>query len=172
MKRNLLLVICICFSKTGYLYAQWTEKDSIWLQHILSGKEEIRLNPEAIRAIEEGSLLNTDREAPAQNMQLSNPVKLSITKDFKEYIRPKSGEKEIDPYSMHPAVFMRYGLDKPMPANKTKAFVVSPNIRREATRPSGTSFDDGLKYLFSPAARAKMRNKERAKAWKTYNRFP
>ncbi|MCC8094386.1 MAG: DUF4858 domain-containing protein, partial [Tannerellaceae bacterium] len=123
-------------------------------------------------AIESGTLIRISPPAPAEKMLLAQPDQLTITKDFSEFVRPEYEEKEIDPYSMPPDVFMRYGLDKPLPANKIRAFVVSPNIRREAVRPSGVSFDDGLKSIFSPAERAKMRNRERAKAWKTYNHFP
>lgn len=34
-----------------------------------------------------------------------------------------------------PAVFMRYGLDKPTPKQKFGAFNVSPDIRANARRP-------------------------------------
>jgi len=30
---------------TGNLYAQWTREDSLWIQNIVSGKEELRLKP-------------------------------------------------------------------------------------------------------------------------------
>ena len=38
-------------------HAQWTEQDSLRLQEFLSGKEEIRLNPEFQKAIESGTFL-------------------------------------------------------------------------------------------------------------------
>ena len=52
-------------------HAQWTEQDSLRLQEFLSGKEEIRLNPEFQKAIESGTFLRPDQ--PGTHM-LSSPV--------------------------------------------------------------------------------------------------
>ncbi|MGL4228562.1 MAG: hypothetical protein ACRCR3_07975, partial [Tannerellaceae bacterium] len=44
--------------------AQWTEKDSIWLQDVLNGKRQLKLNPEIQKQIESGTFINFDDKKP------------------------------------------------------------------------------------------------------------
>ncbi|MCD7938231.1 MAG: DUF4858 domain-containing protein [Tannerellaceae bacterium] len=170
MKRRYIVFICLCLAKTGSLSAQWTEKDSIWLKNVLDGKEEIRLHPEVLEAIRDGNLIHTDRIEVKDQLQEA-PAHLPVSQDFSEFIRPRNTEKPVDPLTLPPAVFMRYGLNIPLPA-VYKAFMVPQEIRRNGTRPSGISFNDGLKQLFSPKERARARMRRNANAWKNYNSFP
>ena len=166
-RKRIIILLC-CFWYTGLVYAQWTEADSLWLQRILSGKEELKLNPETLKQIESGTLINTD--IFLKNQEKSAPAEIPLQKDFSEYILPESEQGLPDPWSMPPSVFMRYGLDLPLLKDKYNkaAFQIPQSIIDESVRPSGRSFDDMLQNLFSPSFRAKMRNRQNANAWKTY----
>ena len=78
------IFLLIVFILPTMAHAQWTEQDSLRLQEFLSGKEEIRLNPEFQKAIESGTFLRPDQ--PGTHM-LSSPSELPITKDFSEYVQ-------------------------------------------------------------------------------------
>ena len=59
MHKQLLIVMLICLKGADYISAQqWTKKDSVWLQNVLSGKEKLELNPETMKAIQSGSFIN------------------------------------------------------------------------------------------------------------------
>lgn len=55
------IFLLIVFILPTMAHAQWTEQDSLRLQEFLSGKEEIRLNPEFQKAIESGTFLRPDQ---------------------------------------------------------------------------------------------------------------
>ncbi|MCC8154607.1 MAG: DUF4858 domain-containing protein [Tannerellaceae bacterium] len=137
---------------------------------MLEGKEKIQLKPEVLNAIEQGTLLNTETMELKDQLMLA-PSEVPVSKDFTEFIKPDDAEKMVDPLTIPPAVFMRYGLNIPLPT-VYKAFIVPGEIRTNAARPSGRSFNDGLMQLFSPKERAKARNRQNANAWRRYNRFP
>ena len=87
MYRLLLIGMLICLGGRSYVSAQqWTKKDSIWLQNVLSGKEKLELNPETKKAIESGELINLD---DASKMQMAPAEPLPTTKDFSEYIHKR-----------------------------------------------------------------------------------
>lgn len=177
MNKRIIILLLVCLNSAEYLYAQWTEKDSVWLQKILSGKEKLELNPEALKAIESGNLINIDKPASNMLMAPTNSPAQSIQKDFSEYIRPKDTDynpnRKVALKDLPPAVLMRYGLDKPLPRVKMLgSFYVSPSIRAEAQKPSGMSFDDMLQQLFKPSARARKQNAKRWRTQKYYNNYP
>jgi hypothetical protein len=174
MGKRFILLLVIGVHQTGSLYAQWTEKDSIWLDNVLSGKETLKLNPDVLKAIESGTLLNTDKQSPSKQMKI-DPGRIPINKDFTEYLSPGNilkdveDARDVDPFSMPPAVFMQYGPAIFLPENKFgNAFMIPGHIKENAARPSGHSFDDALRSIFSPSFRAKERNRKNANAWKTY----
>ena len=78
------IFLLIVFILPTMAHAQWTEQDSLRLQEFLSGKEEIRLNPEFQKAIESGTFLRPDQSG---THMLSSPSELPITKDFSEYVQ-------------------------------------------------------------------------------------
>lgn len=101
----------------------------------------------------------------------------SIQKDFTEYVRPKDTDynpnRKVDPKDLPPAVFMLYGMNKPLPKVKMLgSFQVSSGIRAEARKPSGISFDDMLQQVFMPSARHKRKNAQRWRTQKYYNNYP
>ena len=82
MQIRLYIFILLCLRSADYLAAQaWTKEDSVWLRNILSGKDTLRLNPETMRAIQSGTLINNTHE-PVSEMQLAPNQTLPILKDF------------------------------------------------------------------------------------------
>jgi hypothetical protein len=107
MDKRFILLLFIGIYQTGNLYAQWTEKDSVWLKDVLSGKEQLRLNPETMEAIRSGNLINTDK--PSMELLPVPPI-LPVSKDFD--IRPvnttAATEQTVDYNKIPPAVFALY----------------------------------------------------------------
>lgn len=177
MSKQIIILLLICLSNAETIYAQWTEKDSVWLRNVLSGKEELKLNPEALKAIQSGTLINTEEPASRMKMAPQQSPSQSIQKDFSEYVHPKDPDynpnRKVALKDLPPAVFMRYGLDKPLPRVKMLgSFYVSPSIRAQARKPSGISFDELLQQVFMPSARHKKRNAQRWQTQKYYNNYP
>ena len=97
----------ICLRGVDYISAQqWTKKDSVWLQNVLSGKEKLELNPETMKAIQSGSFINLDE--PASNMKISPVTPLPILKDFTEYIQTDSAHRKKALKDLPPGVFWLY----------------------------------------------------------------
>jgi hypothetical protein len=174
-RKTIILLFC-CLQNTALIYAQWSKEDSVWLDKVLSGKETIKLNPDVLKAIESGTLLNTDIITPSEQMKTA-PGHIPINKDFTEYLSPGKIQKDmeeardVDPFSMPPAVFMRYGPEIFLQKDKFNAFMIPDRIKENAARPSGHSFDDALRSIFSPSFRARERNRKNANAWKRYNDY-
>ena len=107
MHKQLLIVMLICLKGADYISAQqWTKKDSVWLQNVLSGKEKLELNPETMKAIQSGSFINLDE--PASDMKMSPVTPLPILKDFTEYIQTDSTHRKIALKDLPPGVFWLY----------------------------------------------------------------
>lgn len=102
MPKRIFLIVLIYTGCIQSIQAQWTEKDSLRLQQILSGKEKLEMNPEALRAIRSGSLL--DRDEPVSGMKIKeNP--LPILKDFTEYLKVDTPAPKVAWTDLPPAVF-------------------------------------------------------------------
>lgn len=197
-----MVYLIICINGTDVIYAQWTAADSLWLQNIIEGKDSIRLNPETMRAIEEGTFLN--RENPFAQPLEAPPI-LPISRDFWDIADEDSLEFKID--SLSPAV-----LTMLMRMKEKDSLKISDNFRlrlkfheKERIRIGQSPFavsagaqsllddtvkdgqrrgsvggsvnfsfslDDILTYLFRPEERQKRKNKKRAKAAKYYNAVP
>ena len=103
MHKQLLIVMLICLKGADYISAQqWTKKDSVWLQNVLSGKEKLELNPETMKAIQSGSFINLDE--PTSDMKMSPVTPLPILKDFTEYIQTDSTHRKIALKDLPPGV--------------------------------------------------------------------
>jgi len=99
------LILSLLFSSTVLsLNAQnWNKEDSVWLLNVLEGKEELKINEETIKAIEEGKLI-----VPKW---LQEKEKIEILKDFSNTGVPDSTHlRSINPYTMPPSVFALYVL--------------------------------------------------------------
>lgn len=107
MHKQIFIVMLICLRGVDYISAQqWTKKDSVWLQNVLSGKEKLELNPETMKAIQSGSFINLDE--PASNMKISPVTPLPILKDFTEYIQTDSAYRKKALKDLPPGVFWLY----------------------------------------------------------------
>ena len=196
MDKRLWVLLLFCFQQTHALYAQqWTKEDSVWLNKVLSGKQELRLKPEVEKAIKEGNLLNMDKRSYINQMK-SAPTQLPITKDFSSYVKP-TGEPYIRDTATHkinldsitPSMYMKYYGPKIVPQVELGSFsleglenyeippkfyfTTDPLNKGGGSGSGGASKTFGaaeaLEWIFSPAARAKARNRKHANAWKTYN---
>jgi hypothetical protein len=103
MKKLWIVYLIFCTNSMSLIYAQWTEKDSLWLQNVIEGKDTIRLNTETMKAIQEGTFLN--RENPF-TQPLEAPPILSVTRDFRDITPDDSPDDslEIRADSLSPAV--------------------------------------------------------------------
>lgn len=177
-KRLVWIGLFFCIHTELMMAQAWSKADSAWLANMLAGKDTIRLNPEFQKAIQSGNLINLGE--PIGKMQMA-PIRIPLAKDFSEYINDKenssgsdSSRRRVALKDLPPSVFMRYGLDKPLPFNGIYQQAYTP-YRRPAGRPAtgiSLSFDNALQAAFSPSYRQKMHNRKHATAWKTYNDLP
>ncbi|WP_293667354.1 DUF4858 domain-containing protein [uncultured Parabacteroides sp.] len=168
MRKQLLIVMLICLKGADYISAQqWTKKDSVWLQNVLSGKEKLELNPETMKAIQSGSLINLDE--PASNMKLSPVSPLPILKDFSEYIKADTTRRKIALKDLPPSVFWLYS---PPPGKILPVFQsMLDEVKRDPiTAPGGMFFD--LAEMTSRKSHVHKRNAKRDGTWKNYNNLP
>lgn len=159
----------ICLNGTEYVYAQWTEKDSLQLQHILSGKEKLQLNEETMKAIQAGTLINTDK--PVGTMRMAPAAPIPFYKDFSSYVhRADTGMKVVDYRSMPPALFMKYG---PQYVEELRVFkIMRQQIRQEFPKSFSGSLSFSVADLTSRKHRVRKRNAKRSGTWKNYNNLP
>jgi len=102
MIKKLFACLIALFVYFNFAIAQeWSKEDSIWLQNVLEGKEDLKLNEETKKAIEDGILIMPSLLKKDENRYLD------IIKDFEGIVKPELLRK-IDPYSMPPSVFSIY----------------------------------------------------------------
>lgn len=171
MRKQLFIVMLICLRGADYMSAQqWTKKDSVWLQNVLSGKEKLELNPETMKAIQSGSLINLDE--PASEMKMAPVTPLPILKDFTEYIQTDSTNRKKAPKDLPPGVFWLYspppGKMLPVYKNMLKAWKSNPMNR---SHNSGfVTFD--FAEMTSRKSYIHKRNAKRDGTRKNYNNLP
>lgn len=144
---------------------EWTKKDSIWLQNVLSGKEKIQLNPETQKAIKEGSFLNTK---PVGKQQISKSSLFPIQQDFSNYVHPEYKEKLPDNRPRTPNALMHLSLPSStqIHTDVVPAFILPKSIAKEGRKPTGISFNDILTNLLVPRERKRQKARKRAAAFK------
>jgi hypothetical protein len=105
MHKKIILLFLLIITINGIANAQyWSKEDSIWLKNMLEG-EEIKINEETKKAIEDGRLSVPSWMKNAEN-QLD---KIELLKEFEDAQVPDSVRlRRIDPYTMPPAVFALY----------------------------------------------------------------
>ena len=171
MRKQLFIVMLICLRGADYMSAQqWTKKDSAWLQNVLSGKEKLELNPETMKAIQSGSLINLDE--PTSEMKMAPVTPLPILKDFTEYIQTDSTNRKKAPKDLPPGVFWLYspppGKMLPVYKNMLKAWKSDPMNR---SHNSGfVTFD--FAEMTSRKSYIHKRNAKRDGTRKNYNNLP
>lgn len=178
----------VCIHSSGTMYAQWTEKDSLWLKDVLSGKEQIRLNPETKEAIEKGTFINTDPSTPKL---IAAPPVLPISRDFDIAPPDTSDTEEVssdDTLKVSAGAFALPDLrDKnririgntPVTVAAKAGNIYNEQVKDGYKRGGFTgslritfSLNDILMGIFDKTERNKRRNKKRAQAWKIYNDYP
>lgn len=78
MKRIVFLMLSLGMAVT--LHAQWTAKDSVNLQRILNGKEDIKLNMDAVKQID----FNSSPTVPKMSKERPG---LRLMKRFRRYLK-------------------------------------------------------------------------------------
>ncbi|MDR1814334.1 MAG: hypothetical protein LBR18_05750 [Tannerella sp.] len=159
----------------------WSREDSLWLLNILEGKQELKINEDTKKAIEEGKLI--------MPQWLKDNDKINILKDLGsagalDSVRMQS----IDPFSMPPAVFALYVLyiDKVDSILQNTTVLLTPAERETLMQYLPVSsnrvyvneygvggignldFNHILSMIFSPSYRLKAHNSKYATAYKNY----
>ena len=106
MVKKIFSLCAFLISSCGIINAQeWSKEDSTWLNNILEGNYELKINEDTKKAIEDGRLI-----VPSwMKNEEGKPIDLEIIQEFDNAGRPDpSSIHRIDPYSMPPAVFSLY----------------------------------------------------------------
>jgi len=102
MIKKLFSFLIASFVYFNFAIAQkWSKEDSIWIQIVLEGKEVLNLNENVKKVIEDDSLIIPSLMNKNENSYLD------IFVDFDDIEIPNL-MRQIDPYSMPPAVFSIY----------------------------------------------------------------
>ena len=185
-----LSVLFFLLSFSGSLaFAQtWSKEDSIWLKNVLEGKEELIINEDTRKAIEEGRLI-----LPSWMRNNDNNLNFDLLRDFDNGGIPDDSlmMQHIHPFSMPPSVFALYVLylDKMDSVFNAKSLIITDDERKklEALLPSGTvhalhfnthdyspgfgvnmDFNHLLSLVFSAQYRRIAHNRKHATAYKNY----
>ncbi|MDF9829875.1 hypothetical protein [Parabacteroides sp. PF5-6] len=155
-------------------FAQWSARDSLWLRDVLAGKDTIRLNPEAMQSIQEGSFLNLDK--PRTPMR-STPLDLPIEKDFSSYFLPEDSTKayQFKLTDLPPHIVLRYYNPKGSPGQQFSYEYFYYYLKRSTHGISGGQSHDFahlLNMAFSPEYRRLMKNRKNAANLRYYNDLP
>lgn len=171
MCKQPLIWIFFCLYCTGFVHAQWTAKDSLWLHKALNGSDTIRLNPETMRAIQGGTFLQP--ETPSSPLLLDKP-KLPITKDFSEYIEKEDAVGRVPLKDLPAWVYWWHKFDEG-PVDKQ----ISPRLfdfmdiykskNAGGYKTPGYDFNHLLSMAFSSKYRRHQRNMNNAKNLRYYN---
>ena len=172
-QKQWLIWLIICLKGTGLAHAQWTPQDSIWLKNVLSGKDSLQLNPETMKAIQSGSLLNLEMN-PSE--MITAPAELPVLKDFSSFLQlDEENENRIVPLEMlPPMVFRLYQVKLPESEyTVSKEFYNAfGEVVKWARKPGGYDFVHALNYAFSKQYRQYAKNKVRARGLVRYNDMP
>lgn len=144
------LGICIlCFmTGTQTLYAQWEKEDSIQLKNMLEGKEEIKINEEAVKSIQFYFLPEEELYRREPIISDERPWMKFITKLPNEFIKGWKYKQSLD-------IKMKLNLEIPNTSAPLATF-------------------DADKFLFenfTKRGRAIKHNRKHANAWKIYNDY-
>jgi hypothetical protein len=189
MKKKIIFISAIFLVSFNTLNAQdWSKEDSLWIKNIIDGKEELKLNEETLKAIEEGKLI-----IPSWMKNEEDDIQ-KLIKDFEGIAQRDSSDlNRINPLSMPPAVFALYVLyiDKIDSINANATILLSESEKerlREALPPGNATiyggnlgtgtpggillrsldFNHVLSMIFSSQYRRLQYNKKHATAYKFY----
>lgn len=159
-------ILILTYINLQLAYAQWTEKDSIWLQNVLAGKDTIKLNPEYQRAIQSGTFLNP--ESPVGEQRMAPASSLPITKDFSEYVHTEdTTHRKVALKDLPPQVFWWY--DPPVRQLPSVYRSIRDGIRRYRGAGSNALATFSIGDLTSRKRYIHQRNAKRNKTLQEYN---
>lgn len=173
MIRQILLFFLMMICVAAVRAQQWTVRDSLWLQNVMSGKDTLRLNPETMKSIREGGLINLD--SPNTPMMGGAPSELPIVKDFSEYLNVQDSVHRKLPLTALPSdwVLRYYNPEMPIEYRLSDNFFdFMPGIRREGKKPSGYDFVHALNMAFSKEYRQHYKNSKKAENLRFYSEMP
>lgn len=172
MKSFLFIIFLFALTATT-VQAQWSAKDSLWLKDVLSGKDTLRLNPETMESIRQGTFLNPDK---LQTPMGSASMELPITKDFKEYFQEEDTtvSKTFKLTDLPSHIVLRYYNPKTpnhlLFSDEYYYFYLKNSTKGIKTQ--GHDFVHALNMAFSPEYRRFERNKKNAAKLPQYNELP
>jgi hypothetical protein len=172
--RQFFILILCCQIGVSPVFAQWSAQDSLWMRNVLSGKDTIRLNPEAMESIRKGTFLNP--EQPRTPMR-SISKELPLVKDFSEYFEAQDTIRRPFKLTDLPSymVLRYYDPEKPpgmLEFSDEYYYFYLKNSTRGIDGGKGYDFVNLLNTAFSPEYRRFMKNRKNAANLKHYNDLP
>ena len=178
MRKYYCLFFAVFLGSHWAIYSQeLTVEDSLWIQRVQDGTENIRLNEATRKAIEAGTLI---RDPLSTKQFKTNPSEMPIIKSFEGMTMPENRPK---PQDMSIAVYKIYvqnlNLKDSVPAigQGATGFGAVYGGSEEIGKGVGVGVSIGfdmeniLRTIFWPSHRAKKRNAKNANAWKIYNEY-
>lgn len=97
MRKRIILAVIVSFT-TFWARAQWTDKDSLNLERMLKGEEELKLNQEAVRQIDFGNAAAKPRMSEEKNWTLPDATlpKVLPKKNVRLTLRPYTAMTRYD----------------------------------------------------------------------------
>jgi hypothetical protein len=173
LNRFFLLILC-CLTGVLPAFAQWPSQDSLRTESILSKKDTIRLNPEAMESIRNGTFLNLGRPHTPMG---SISSELPLVKDFSEYF--ESHDTVSRPFKLTdlPSYMVLRYYNPKMPPGSLKVsddyyYFYLKNATRGLNNRKGYDFVHLLNTAFSPEYRRFLKNRKNATKLKHYNDLP
>ena len=191
MKQKFSISVFLLFFSCMIAWAQeWSKEDSIWLKNVLEGKEELKINEDTKKAIQEGRLIT-----PLWMQSNDENSNLELLKNFDNVGEPDDSMRirYFDPLTMPPAVFALYVLylDRMDSMYAVKSLIITEDERKqlEALLPTGTvqafspyisntspssgtlmvtDFNHLLSMVFSSQYRRIAHNRKHATAYRNY----
>ena len=185
-QKPIIIIILLLISCMSAFAQAWSREDSIWLKNVLEGKEELKINEDTKKAIEEGRFF-----LPQWLRDNDSNVKPELEKNFDDVGVPDSIlYRHLDPYTMPPGVFALYVhyMDRLDSAYQARSLIVNDNEREQFEElaekglymngPFGSSYSYGviggmdfnhmLSMIFSKHYRQLAHNRKNAQAYKNY----
>lgn len=144
MKKFRLIALPILFPFLLAAQNAW-QADSAWVSNMLERKDTIHINPEYLKAIQEGTFINTGKPLK------SAPSDLPILKDFSAYIQADTSHQLLRPDSLPPAVFLLYPPDSIRSTIRKEAYTTPHSWRVRDRIQLGPLYGTiGAQNLFQP----------------------
>jgi hypothetical protein len=188
MKQVYYILISFFILSLQFADAQvWSREDSLWLENVLEGKVELKINEETLKALDDGKLIipkSLDKKNKSEFDLLNNINESNIHDSIKI--------QRIDPLSMPPAVFALYilyfdildsaynnrsimltnaerkQLESMIPPGTIQAFSPYTSDRTPGFTLRGLDFNHILSMLFSSNYRNRRKNVVNATSYRNY----